>query len=81
MTPKRLTIRQLNIIMDALASYHLETESYANDDLTTEVWDTIDRIGTYREWMMHQSITNTSDIDIPYEEVVKFFEVDDIAAG
>lgn len=80
MTPRRLTIRQLNIILDSLASYHLEVESFDNDDLVAEVWDTIDLIGNYREWMMHQSITESSDIDVPYDEITKFFEVGEIGA-
>lgn len=80
MTPRRLTIRQLNIMMDALASYHLEVESFDNDDLLTEVWDTIDLIGNYREYMMKQSIADNSGVDIPYEEITKFFDVGEIGS-
>ena len=80
MTPRRLTIRQLNIMMDALASYHLEVESFDNDDLVSEVWDTIDLIGNYREYMMRQSIEDNSEVDVPYEEITKFFEVGEIGA-
>jgi hypothetical protein len=80
MTPRRLTIRQLNIMMDALASYHLEVESFDNDDLVSEVWDTIDLIGNYREYMMRQSIEDNSEVDIPYEEITKFFEVGEIGS-
>ena len=80
MTPRRLTIRQLNIMMDALASYHLEVESFDNDDLVSEVWDTIDLIGNYREFMMRQSIEDNSEVDIPYEEITKFFEVGEIGS-
>jgi len=67
-------------MMDALASYHLEVESFDNDDLVSEVWDTIDLIGNYREFMMRQSIEDNSEVDIPYEEITKFFEVGEIGS-
>jgi len=67
-------------MMDALASYHLEVESFDNDDLISEVWDTIDLIGNYREFMMRQSIEDNSEVNVPYEEITKFFEVGEIGA-
>ena len=49
----RLTVRQLDLMMDSLSSYILEVENYTDGDtIKDEVFDLLSLIGEYRTYRL-----------------------------
>ena len=70
----RLTVRQLDLMMDSLSSYILEVENYTDGDtIKDEVFDLLSLIGEYRTYRLAEKDNQQGVNQTAYSELEKYF--------
>lgn len=70
----RLTVRQLDLMMDSLSSYILEVENYVEGDtIKDEVFDLLSLIGEYRVYRLAEKDNQQGVSPAAYSELEKYF--------
>jgi len=79
---KKFTIRQLDLISDALSSYLLEVDDYSDTNVKDEVFDIIEMVGAYRmhriktDYQQPEDKTSSALTNVPYSSIEEYFDFD-----
>ena len=80
MEKKKFTIRQLDLLNDALSSYLSEVDGYSDTGMKDEVFDIIEMVGAYRMHRIKQDYQRSENKgsldDIPYSSIEEYFDFD-----
>lgn len=80
MEKKKFTIRQLDLLNDALSSYLLEVDGYSDTGMKDEVFDIIEMVGAYRMHRIKQDYQQSENKgtldDVPYSSIEEYFDFD-----
>ncbi len=79
MEKKKFTLRQLDLLSDALSSYLMEVEDFDDpcDSIKDEVFDVIEMVGAYRMYRIaetNQTGTDKPTLNIPYSSIEEYFD-------
>ena len=79
MSNKVFTIRQLDLMCDALSSYLMEVDSFQDENVKDEVFDIIEMVGAYRMKRISSEYTGekkSSDLsNVQYEDIEEYFDM------
>lgn len=79
MSNKVFTIRQLDLMCDALSSYLMEVDSFQDENVKDEVFDIIEMVGAYRMKRISSEYTEEkkpSDLsNVEYEDIEEYFDM------
>ncbi len=73
----RLTMRQLDLMMDSLSSYLLEVEGYTQEgmgNIKDDVFDLLSLVGQYRNHRANNERRQEEGVTIQYDAVEEFFK-------
>lgn len=81
MEKKKFTIRQLDLLTDALSSYLLEVDGYSDTGMKDEVFDIIEMVGAYRMHRIKQDYQQSENKEgsldnVPYSSIEEYFDFD-----